>query len=425
MYDMKIFPNTALYLCIALLAGCASSLPDDAGSAQPFVRVCIAERSREMTLGIQEGSVLETATQTFSLDDHRQLRCVLEEDGSMSILVDGRKARSLQGAFRCYTRRPGGSFSFEDDVYTDTLLVATDGQGLYLVNILPVETYLEGVVPNEIGRNRKAGDFEAVKAQAILARTYVLRKIQLPLTRLYDVHADTRDQVFSGSAQRDAFASAAIAETRGLVLTAQGKPAECYYHSTCGGQTEASSLVWKRPQSQPWLIGVEDRSREGDYCRISPSYRWTEEYDRESVERTVRVFLPAANDAILPEDIPAEQWYLLDLNIIKRMPSGRVATLQIVMGNRARQRAYYVHGDNVRKVLRRTDSDRPLRSTLFDIDLTRDANRWIRRIRIDGGGAGHGVGMCQWGAIGRARSGYGHAQILNAYFPGTGITRLY
>ncbi|MDT8322754.1 MAG: SpoIID/LytB domain-containing protein [Bacteroidota bacterium] len=413
----------ALFIIIAI-TGCASMSPTTGENTQPFIRVCVAERSTDITLRIGEGSVLETATRTFSLEGHEQLRCALEDDGAMTVFMDGKEARSFRGAFRCYSRNPGTRVHFEDRSYGDTLLLASDGRVLYLVNILPLESYLKGVVPHEIGRNRTAEEIEAVRAQAILARTYALRKISLPLTRLFDVYDDTRDQVFAGADQGDDLASVAVDQTRGRVIAFNGQLAECYYHSTCGGRSEASSLVWQRPQSQPWLVGVRDRGRDGDYCRISPSYRWSVQYERLTLENMLRTFLPAANDAIREEDLPRENWHLLDLNIIKRMPSGRVATLQVVMGNRARQRAYYVHGDNVRKIFRGED-DRPLRSALIDIDISRDRQRWIRRVRIDGGGSGHGVGMCQWGAIGRAREGDAHSRILHAYFPGTQILRLY
>ncbi len=418
-----LLPN--LFAFILILTGCSAPLQQQMPSGEPSVRVCIAERSRELVLGIDEGAVLETVNRRFSLDGHRELRCVLDEDGAMQIIMDGRPARTLRGAFRCFYRDGDGVFAIDDGHYGDTLLVASDGRMLFAVNILPLESYLAGVVPNEIGRNRKRSEMEAVRAQAVLARTYALGKIVLPLARLFDVYGDARDQIFTGREGHDPLATEAIGSTRGMVLTWKGQLAECYFHSTCGGHTEASSLVWKRPQSKPYLTGIPDRGRGDDYCRISPSYRWTEAYGREEMENMLRTFLPAANDAILAEDIPERDWYLLDLNIIKRMPSGRVATLQIVMGNRSHQRAYYVHGDKIRWALRRTDSGRPLRSALFDVHIERDANRWITDIRIDGGGVGHGVGFCQWGGIGRARAGQAAHDILTAYFPGTGVARVY
>ncbi|MCB2203430.1 SpoIID/LytB domain-containing protein [bacterium] len=412
-------------LALAILGGCASSRPSDSADQQPFVRVCIAERSSEITLVLPPESVMQTATQRFSMDGFHELRCALEDDGAMTVYMDGREARNLRGAFRCFPRGGEHGFGFEDRSYSDTLLVASDGEGLYLVNILPLERYLRGVVPEEIGRNRTPEELEAARAQAVLARTYALRKIALPLTRLFDVYADERDQVFPGAGQRDDITDVAVEQTRGMVVAFNGQLAECYYHSTCGGRTEASSLIWKRPQSQPWLTGVRDRGPDGDFCRISPNYRWTELYSLPALDRMLREYLPAANDAIMASDLPADNWHLLDLNIISRMPSGRVATMQVVMGNRARQRAYYVHGDNIRKLFRRGDEQLPLRSALIDIDIERDEHRWIRQVRIKGGGAGHGVGMCQWGAIGRARAGENFRAILGAYFPQTDVLKLY
>jgi stage II sporulation protein D len=415
----------SIILFSVVFAGCSSTLPRNVSQQEPSIRVCIAERSRDIVLNISEGAVLQTSSKRYRLEGHEKLRCVLNDDGSIDVLMNEKKARTFKGAFRCFYRQPGSTFDFEGAIYADTLLIASDGQGLYLVNILPLEEYLRNVVPNEIGRNRKPSEEEAIKAQAILARTYALSKIALPLTRLFDVYADVRDQMFGGLSERDELTSRAVEATRGVVVTFHDQLAECYFHSTCGGSTEASSLIWKRPQSKPYLVGTSDRATENDFCRISPSYRWSERFSRGELEQILRIFLPAANDAILPEDIPDENWYLLDLNIIKRSPSGRVATLQVIMGNRSRQRAYYVHGDKIRWAIRRGDAERVLRSTLFDLVIERDSNRWIEWVRIDGGGAGHGVGMCQWGAIGRARSGSNAGEILSAFFPGTEQTRIY
>ncbi|MBN1447787.1 MAG: SpoIID/LytB domain-containing protein [Bacteroidetes bacterium] len=422
MHAARLFP---VLLFLVFLPGCSAPLQRNVVENDPSIRVCIAERSREVVIGLEGGAVLETVNKRYSLEGYRELRCLLQEDGSMHILMDGKAARRFRGAFRCYYRTADGLFTLDRGRYGDTLLLATDGRTLFVVNVLPLESYLRGVVPNEIGRNRKRAEMEAVKAQAILARTYAMGKMLLPLKRLFDVYADVRDQVYNGRDSHDVLTGEAVEQTRGTVLAWEGRLAEVYFHSTCGGKTEASSLVWKRPQSKPYLTGIVDRAEADAWCRVSPSYRWTEQYGRKQLEHMLRTFLPAANDAILPEDIPPEHWHLLDLNIIKRMPSGRVATLQVVMGNRARQRAYYVHGDRIRRVLRRADDGQPLRSTLFDIHIERDVNRWISGVRIDGGGTGHGVGFCQWGAISRARSGQQCTAILTAYFPGTHLMRLY
>jgi stage II sporulation protein D len=421
---------TSFFIAFIAFSGCSTPPPHaERWGAGPSIRVCIADRAQEVSVGIGEGAVLQTVDTRYSLDGRRGLRFDLEADGGIQVTVDGTPARRFRGVARCYYRQGGSTFDIGGNVYSDTLLIASDGQSLYVINVLPLEEYLKSVVPREIGRNRKSDETEAVRAQAIIARTYALAKMRLPLTRLFDVYDDTRDQVFGGLNGRDAVASSAVEQTAGLVLTYGNSLAECYFHSTCGGRSEASSMVWQRPQSKPYLTGVVDRAigprggfhGDGDYCRISPSYRWTEEYSREELESILRTFLPSANEAILPSDVPDAQWHLLDLKILRRGASGRVTMLKVVMGNRLQQRSYYLHGDKIRYGLRRSGGEQPLRSTLFDISLERNAARWIEHVRIDGGGNGHGVGLCQWGAIGMARAGRNAAEILAAYFPGTSV----
>lgn len=420
------------FLIVFVTLGCTAPLErqlrtstDIGNGSEPRIRVCIADRAREVAIGIQDGASLQTIEGRYSLDGYRELRCRLDTGGAIQVFMDGKPARRFRGVARCFFRQPESVFTLDDRIYSDTLVIASDGQSIYVINSLPLEEYLKSVVPREIGRNRKVDESQAVEAQAILARTYALGKVLLPLARLFDVYDDTRDQVFGGIGSRDELATQAVEGTRGQVLTYGGRLAECYFHSTCGGRTEASSLVWQRPQSKPYLTGGKDRGEDGDFCRISPSYRWTEEYSRADIESVLRAFLPSANDAILPTDIPETHWYLLDLNILRRGASGRVTSLQVVMGNRLQQRAYYVHGDKVRWALRRPGGDQPLRSALFDIAITRSDANWIERVRIDGGGNGHGVGMCQWGAIAMARSGIPASGILRKYFPETRVDRLY
>ncbi len=407
-------------------AGCSAPLQRQfEASHEPLIRVCIADRAREVVIGIREGALLQTLDGRYSLEGFQELDCRLDSTGAIDVRVDGRLARQFRGVARCFYRQPGSVFTIDDRQYGDTLLIASDGENIFVINILPLEIYLKSVVPHEIGRNRKTEEQAAINAQAIIARTYAMGKITLPLARLFDVYDDTRDQVFGGIGKSDALTTAGVLDTRGQVLSFDGKLAECYFHSTCGGSTEASSLVWQRPQSKPYLTGTSDHGGADDFCRISPSYRWTEEFTREGLEAILRTFLPSANDAILPSDIPESNWYLLDLNILSRGASGRVTMLQVVMGNRLQQRSYYVRGDKIRRALRRPGGDQPLRSSLIDIAISRNSAHWIERVRIDGGGSGHGVGLCQWGAIGMARDGYSNTRILQKYFPGTDIIALY
>jgi stage II sporulation protein D len=346
--------------------------------------------------------------------------------GRMRVRSGASLGVEVEGTFRICGADASTRFGLAGKSYADTLLVACDGASLYVVNILPLEDYLAGVLPNEIGRRRDE-EIEAVKAQANLARTYAFAKILSPVKRLFDLYGDTRDQVFSGAGDdnNDPVAARALRATAGQLLTFNGALAEGYYHSTCGGSTEASSLVWERPQSKPYLTGVRDEGAGGAWCNISPAWRWSESYTRAELEALLRNYLPAATDAIPAAELADPSRHLLDIAVVGRMPSGRVESLRIVFGTPKQQRSVLLRGDRIRWVLRRGDGSGPLRSTLFDLSVVRDGARWIRSVRIDGGGNGHGIGLCQWGAVARARAGFSARGILEAYFPGTDIDRRY
>ncbi|MAT39288.1 MAG: hypothetical protein CL946_06765, partial [Ectothiorhodospiraceae bacterium] len=122
--------------------------------------------------------------------------------------------------------------------------------------------------------------------------------------------------------------------------------------------------------------------------------------------------------------LPAN-WKLLDIKIKKRAPSGRVLELALYLGTPGKFETLELRSDKIRWVIRQPNKEDILRSTLFDLDISRDSKKWISKVTFSGGGSGHGVGMCQWGAIERARQGHAHESILKAYFPGTAIKTLY
>jgi len=397
------------------------SLPASGG---PNVRVCLAEGVKSIVLGLQAGAVIETGAKRYTTADSAALVCSLNEAGGLDVRV-GRMDLLTGETVRCFHHAAGRYFTLSGRRYPDTMLIVRDSRGFSLLNVVPMETYVLGVVPNEIGPDRSADELEAVKAQAILARTYALRKTESPLARLFDVHSDTRDQVYSGLATVSPVTSRAVRETTGLAAGYGGRYAECYYHSTCGGATEAVSLAWGRPQSKPYLTGIRDAGRHGDYCSKSPSYRWTETWSRRELEELLFTYLPSASDSLPFQASMKSGLHLLDLRVLKRMPSGRVAQLNIVLGNKTRHHVLTLGGDRIRWILRRPDGNRILRSSLFAVEVKRDENRWISSVTLRGAGSGHGIGLCQYGALDRARKGYNAAEILRAYFPGIDVVSAY
>jgi stage II sporulation protein D len=414
----------AMLLALLCLAGCGSAMtvldPEDDA---PSIRVRLSEPHAMQSFFIRGEALFTSPQRSMRVHDSAAVLVQLDSLGKLRITIGKERPVTVEGSCRFSTASPQCGFSFHGRWYSDTLIVVGDGPAVLLINALPLESYLLGVVPNEIGRDRKAADLEAVKAQAILARTYALDKIRLPLMRAFDVYDDTRDQVFSGAEKNGRVIIDAVRETAGEVLEYEGRLAECYFHSACGGRTEAISRVWRRPQSKPYLAGIADGPPGREYCRIAPSFRWTEEYSREEFESMLRDDLLRANDSLYRGIPGRSDWSLLDIKIRKRMPSGRVAELKLVIGDRTDNRSVVIEADNIRRVVRRKSDGTFLRSGMFDVTLERDEWQWITRLRLLGAGAGHGVGMCQWGAIGRARSGQSARRILQAYFPGTDIAR--
>jgi stage II sporulation protein D len=291
------------------------------------------------------------------------------------------------------------------------LLRPAAGDGITAVNLLELETYLRGVVPLEIGAGRPPAELEAVKAQAIAARTYAIRHLGRRDSLGFDFFATVNDQVYGGAEAEDPVASRAVRDTRGEVLVHDGRPIEAYYHSTCGGRTAALEEVWDG-DPRPYLQSVSDRMPGGGwYCESSNRFRWAERWDAGALHATLTAALQARGVTGTVDWVGA-------IEVTGRTPSGRAEAL-VIETNQGRHR---IPSDSIRWVLR-PEPDRILNSTAIDIDAFGTAE--IRELVVEGAGWGHGIGMCQVGALGRAREGHGYRDILLTYYPGSRIERLY
>jgi stage II sporulation protein D len=261
---------------------------------------------------------------------------------------------------------------------------------------------------------RSSTDEAALQAQAVVSRTYALRNLGRWRAQGFDVSGTVADQVYGGVAIETPEARAAVADTRGQVLTYNGALIEAFFHSTCGGRTADGAEVF-RGAAQPYLRSVLDQADNGFvYCSISPRYRWHEEWTSEALLATLQRNLPPV------AGIRSEQVVrVTDVRVVERSASGRVDQLAIGLGGPVVR----INGAAIRQVLR-PPSGELLRSTAFNLIATADEGG-VTHLSVDGMGSGHGVGFCQWGAVGRARAGQGFEQILMAYFPGTRLERRY
>src|SRR2546423_2499501 len=298
--------------------------------------------------------------------------------------------------------------------YRGRVNVIRDPAGLTLMNRVPVEGYLAGVIGGEMGP-RRPDERQAMLAQAVVSRTFAIQHRGRWEGQGFDAWADVRDQVYSGVAGETAPVWDALRVTRGEVVWYQGALIEAYFHSTCGSRTAAVEEAFRTARGRPYLRPVSDESGHGHaYCDLSPRFRWREEWDAATLRAILSRTLPAVMNAG-----GGGLQRITDVAVTGTTASGRVAELRIAFEHGDVR----VPGSDVRSVLR-PRPDQLLGSAAFQLSVTKDGGQ-VTRVIAAGAGWGHGVGLCQWGAVGRARAGQDYRTILTTYFPGTNVERLY
>jgi stage II sporulation protein D len=263
--------------------------------------------------------------------------------------------------------------------------------GLALVNELPLESYVAGTLARETYPTWGA---EVLRAQAVVARTYVLYQHAHRRGQNYDVKATTESQVYGGVDAESAVVLRATDDTRGEYLAFEGAPILAVYHSAAGGETQGAEEVWTGPL--PYLRPV---SVEGE--EASPDTYWRAAVSREQLARVA---------ATLGHPVGSVR----DVRIDERTSSGRVRSVRIVG----------TEGESVvaAGTLRAALGEDVLKSTLFEIHPGRDERS--QDFVFVGSGRGHGVGMSQWGARAMAERGADYREILQHFYPGTTLRRV-
>jgi stage II sporulation protein D len=385
-----------------------------AESAEPRIRIGLAVGVPSAIVGGGGDLVVNdpSGARLAAIPADEQWRVVPSGIG-VSVQPPGRVGSTPSEMIAIVPADAGGLVRVNGRTYRGTVEVVRDTAGITVVNRLLLETYLLGVVSAEMGR-RTPAEFEALKAQTVVSRTYAIRNLGRRASLGFDLHAGTADQVYVGAGSERTEGREAVQATRGMALTYNGAPINAFYYSTCGGQT-AEPVEAFSASAQPYLRSAPDVDENGEaYCRISPRYRWREEWSGASLQTTLRRTLPAVRK------VPSERvTSVRDIWVVQRTPSGRVGRLGITLG--ASQ--VMVDGPWVRQVLAPSDGDL-LRSAAFTLTATGTGGA-ISHLVAEGRGAGHGVGLCQWGAVGRSRAGQNFQRILAAYYPGTTLQRVY
>ncbi len=313
-------------------------------------------------------------------------------------------------------------------LYGGSLRLQANSYGTYtLINQVPLETYLRGVVPHEIG---KGAPMDATRAQTIIARTYALRNLRRFQSDNYQLCADTHCQVYYGLTGTTAPADNAIASTKGIVLTYKNELVDALYSSTTGGITATFSDVWngeERPylraiidSPQPvWNLSQQPLADENAFRRFISLkegfnetgrnvFRWNNQSKLEDLNKDLKKYLERRKHPLA--NFKTIQW----LQVTKRSPSGRILTLTV----KTDKGVLELYKNEARSAFG------PPRSTLFYVEPVYDDKQQIKAFAFIGGGFGHGVGLSQFGAYKLAQLGWNSEKILSFYYPGTKIQAL-
>lgn len=283
-------------------------------------------------------------------------------------------------------------FRIAGRLYRGEIRVTWEAEGkLLVVDVIPLEDYLVGLIGSEIS---PAWPAEAQKAQAVAARTYALHHAQAVSVsaspRAYDVTSSVLSQVYDGVHKEDNRAREAVAATRGQVLERDGRIFPAYYHSCCGGRTEHARNVWEDASGPPVI--------EDGYCERSPRHDWS-----------WRSPLAAFTAKLAINGIAIGR--ITDVAIEGEPDNPRIANLIIADENGA----HAVKATELRRIFGFSE----IKSTWFEPQLAGN------EIRFTGRGYGHGVGMCQWGSKGMADAGKGYREILKFYYPDAELITAY
>jgi len=378
----------------------------------PFVRVLLTESAEDLKIGSEGSFAIECLRdgqqEVFYSSQPVTIQCV-----GYHLTVrnhQGDIVRQALDEVNIIPRGVGNRVKFDKRRYRGIMRLLPRGEVVRVINIVYMEDYLRGVVPPEIGA-RTEYELEAVKAQAIAARTYAMAHLKQYAGEPYDVKSSIMDQVYDGASGENKLANKAIDQTAGRVIMYQDELINAYFHSTCGGRTDDIADVWDR-KDIPYLKSVDDQ----EACSWSKYYNWSETFTEQQLRGRIEQYLASDRG----RDLRIGQ--ITDLSIVDRTAGGRVRKLLV----RTDLDVFSFQKDRIRWVIGRTSNpDLILPSDRFDLDIERDSGQNIVRVTFQGQGYGHGVGMCQCGAIGHSRNGWSCDSILTHYYTAVDIKKLY
>lgn len=346
-------------------------------STDEKVRVLIIEGEKEISIGCSSPFVVKDLS-------GRNTLFRLSSDQIAVVRIHGKAIRvndaTLPGSRLVMLPSEKGILKVNGKSYRGKIRVqeSTDG-GMDAINILGLEEYLYGVVPKEMSPRWSS---EALMAQAIVARSYVIYQKMKNKNKDYDVYSTVYSQVYGGYDVESEYSNRAVDETKRRILIYDNQPVLAYFHSNSGGITENAKNVWTA--DVPYLKGISD-----SYSTKAPNYLWTLFLSFNEMKSALNKHGVGIGD-------------IHEVAAVEVSPSGRVKRVKILHSGGK----IILTGNNFRIKV----DPAIIKSTLFT--MTREGNG----IRFDGRGYGHGVGLSQWGAYIMAKEGHSCRDILKHYY---------
>lgn len=345
------------------------------------ITIAIAHKADSLTIAPEDDFILH--------DEKRARRLKAGKSYPLQASPKGLRLgdMTLSGPARLDPEEPGNAIMVGSKRYRGSLLLRPDEkETVTVVAEMTMENYLLGVLPFEMEPN---WPLEALKAQAVVARTFAYYNLGKYKKAGFDLTSDTRTQMYGGLGRDSQPVRLAVSQTRGEVLGFDGQILSVYYHACCGGQTADAGLVW--PSGAATLAplrGVRD-----NYCVKSPLFRWTAYFSKAAV------LAAAASSRLIGGK-------LRSVSVSGHDRTGNAKLFSI----KTSAEALTVKAVELRKRLGASD----LKSTRILSIKTSKAG-----VEFTGRGSGHGVGLCQWGARLQAEENRSYEQILKFYFPGS------
>ena len=378
----------------------------------PNVRVLLGSRS-------SDAKVTSTANMVVLNSNNGQVSTISANRGTSIGVQGGKIVVNGKAIDNVVTLKPANSdapFLFEGKGYRGGLTLRANNGKMMVINSVPLEDYLYGVVPQEVVPSWPAA---ALEAQAVAARTYALHTMEENKGKLYDVSTSTDHQVYNGVSGETQATTNAVNKTKGMVMLYNQRPINALFHSDGGGYTEDSVNVWG--SDVPYLKGVKD------FSTGTSTSNWTVTTSRQALESKLNAASKGVGKLksiqLTPLGKPGQQ-------TSDRGVSGRIKSATFI-GTSGKTT---VDGDSLRSIL-------GLKSTLFDFYVNHNPAKGTGKayhnftgnndtVYIKGHGWGHGLGMSQWGAAEMAkRATPGDANyyqtILRHYYSGITLKKMY